>query len=165
VAIFPRRIKKKPTPLHHLTAGIVFHGDRVLITRRQPNGLLGGLWEFPSGEIEAGEDPRSGLIRTLHRKTGLTVEIDRFLTSVRHAYTHFRILMAVFCCTRLGGEVVLDDAVDYRWITLDEIPQYPFPKANLKFIPLLQGLQQEIDDSGRSTAGRRLSLVLSPSRG
>jgi hypothetical protein len=27
--------------------------------------------------------------------------------------------------------------VDFRWITLQEIDQYPFPKANHKFIHLL----------------------------
>jgi A/G-specific adenine glycosylase len=152
VTLFPRRLKKKPAPLNHLAAGVVFHGDRVLITRRRPEGLLGGLWEFPSGAVEPDEDPGSALIRILRRKTGLAVEIDHFLTSVRHAYTHFRIMMEVFCCTRLGGEVVLTEAVDYRWITLDEIPHYPFPKANLKFIPLLRPFQQGTGEPGRSTS-------------
>jgi hypothetical protein len=27
--------------------------------------------------------------------------------------------------------------VDYHWVTMDELAAYPFPKANLKFIPKL----------------------------
>ena len=51
---------------------------------------------------------------------------------------HFKIRMDVFCCRRLKGDVRLKGAIDYRWITLDDIDRYPFPKANHKFIPLLK---------------------------
>nr|MBC8360986.1 hypothetical protein [Candidatus Desulfatibia profunda] len=48
-----------------------------------------------------------------------------------------KILLDVFSCRYVSGEVKLNGSVDYRWITHDEIDQYPFPKANHKFIPLL----------------------------
>jgi A/G-specific adenine glycosylase len=45
--------------------------------------------------------------------------------------------MEVFSCRYVSGEVKLKGPVDFRWITLREIDQYPFPKANHKFIHLL----------------------------
>lgn len=137
VAVYPNREKKRATPRLHLAAGVVRHNGRLLITQRKPEGLLGGLWEFPSDEIREGESPESACHRLLLESTGLTVRIDRFLTTIHHAYTHFRITMEVFRCTRLGGQVCLNSAVDYRWIRPGDFPDYPFPKANLKFIPLL----------------------------
>ncbi len=46
--------------------------------------------------------------------------------------------MEVYLCRYRGGRVELDGPVDYRWIDLDEISSYPFPKANHKFFPVLR---------------------------
>jgi A/G-specific adenine glycosylase len=109
----------------------------VLITRRKPEGLLGGLWEFPGGKVMARETPESACIREIKEETNLSVEVTGHISRVKHAYTHFRIVMDVFCCRYLAGRVRLSDATDHRWIKLEEIEEYPFPKANHKFFNAL----------------------------
>ena len=133
-AIYPRRIKAKPTPLYHIATGVVIKNDKVLITKRREEGLLGGLWEFPGGKLEVGESPAAACIRELQEETGLAVIIKDHLTSVRHAYTHFKIIMDVFLCHTDSSRVVLKGPIEYRWIALDEITDYPLPKANHKFL-------------------------------
>lgn len=45
------RTKREPTPHYDVTAGVIWDGDgRLLIAQRPPDGLLGGLWEFPGGK-------------------------------------------------------------------------------------------------------------------
>lgn len=146
-AAYPKRLKKKPTPHVRLSAGVVYRDERVLITRRPPEGLLGGLWEFPSDKIRKGEDPESACRRVLQEVAGLTVEIERFLTTVKHAYTHFRITMEVFCCSSAAGEVALNGPTDHQWIRIEDIPKFPFPKANLKFVHLLPAIPRGADGS------------------
>jgi A/G-specific adenine glycosylase len=46
--------------------------------------------------------------------------------------------MDVFCCSYLRGRVKLNGPADYRWITLEKLDEYPFPKANHKFFPELK---------------------------
>jgi len=135
---FPRRIPRKPTPLFRLAVGAVFRKGKVLITRRKPEGLLGGLWEFPGGKIQRGEAAEAACIREMKEETNLTIRIESHLCTVRHAYTHFRIMMEVFCCVHVSGRVRLNGPVDYRWIMPDELTQYPFPKANHKFMSELR---------------------------
>jgi A/G-specific adenine glycosylase len=138
VANFPKRQKLKATPQYHITVGVVFKNDRVLITRRKAEGLLGGLWEFPGGKIKDGESAQTACIREIKEEVNLSVHIDRHLTKVKHAYTHFKIVMEVFCCNYESGRVKLKGPVAFRWIGFDEFKNYPFPKANHKFIPLLK---------------------------
>ena len=138
ILAFPKRLKKNPTPLHPIAAGIVFRNGQVLITRRKPEGLLGGLWEFPGGKIRKGETAQSACLRELAEEVNLKVRIDAHLCRVRHAYTHFRIVMDVFCCSHISGSVRLNGPVDHRWIALAEVADYPLPKANHKFIPQLK---------------------------
>ncbi|MBN2282004.1 MAG: A/G-specific adenine glycosylase [Candidatus Marinimicrobia bacterium] len=134
---FPRQLIKAQTPLYHIAVGVVYKDDKMLITKRKEEGLLGGLWEFPGGKRNPGESAEDGCIREIKEETGLEVSVIKPLKTIRHAYTHFRILMDVFICKYISGEVCLRGPVDYRWITREEIPDYPFPKSNHKFMGLL----------------------------
>jgi A/G-specific adenine glycosylase len=136
-AEFPRKLKKSPTPQYRIAVGVVFKKGRVLITRRKDDGLLGGLWEFPGGKIRNGEKSEAACIREIKEEVNLTVGIDAHLCKVKHAYTHFKILMDVFCCSYASGRVTLKGPVDYRWIELDKLEAYPLPKANHKFLSQL----------------------------
>ena len=140
---FPKKVKKAATPRYRLAVGVVFKNGKVLITQRQLNGLLGGLWEFPGGKIEKGESAQAACLREIKEEVNLTVRIDHHLTRVNHAYTHFKITMDVFCCTYLNGRVRLNGPAAHQWIRLPEIDKYPVPRANHKFIPLLKKLASE----------------------
>ncbi len=138
VARYPQKMQRKPVPVVPVAVGVIRKGARVLITRRKNDGLLGGLWEFPGGKIDTNEKSDVACIREIKEEVGLEVKIDRFLTRIRHGYTHFKIILDVYLCHYLHGEVILNGPSDYRWITIDEIDRYPLPKANLKFIDLVK---------------------------
>ena len=117
--------------------GVVFKNGRVLITRRKPDGLLGGLWEFPGGKIKKSEKAETACLREIMEEVNLTVKVDSPLCRVKHAYTHFKIQMEVFCCSYISGRVKLNGPVDHRWIRLAELEKFPLPKANHKFLSQL----------------------------
>ena len=138
VARYPRRVKAKKVPTYHIAAGIVRKNGKILITRRKLDGLLGGLWEFPGGKLKECEDAPSACIRELREETGITAQIDSHLTTIHHAYTHFKIQMDIFYCHYISGIVHLSGPIDYKWIRLKDIDTFAFPKANLKFIPMIE---------------------------
>jgi len=135
---FPKKKNKAPIPEYRIAVGVIYRNGRMLITRRRENGLLGGLWEFPGGKIHDDETAENACLREIAEETGLRINILRPLKTVRHAYTHFKIIMQVFICEYKSGEVWLNGPVDYRWITAGQIEDYPFPKSNHKFMNLLQ---------------------------
>ena len=138
VDVYPKRLKALPVPRYLVVAGIVYHQGRMLITQRKPDGLLGGLWEFPGGKILEGESPADACVREIREETGISARIISHLCQVKHAYTHFKIQMQVFICHALSGSVRLNGPVDFRWITPDDMDLYPFPGANHKFLGLLK---------------------------
>jgi A/G-specific adenine glycosylase len=138
VSEFPVREKRKPVPHYHVAVGVVEDGDRMLITRRPPSGLLGGLWEFPGGKVRDGETAEQACQREIAEEVSLSVEVGDFVGRVRHAYTHFKVEMDVFRCRYAGGEIELNGPTDFRWVVHEELEEYAFPRANHKFIPLLR---------------------------
>jgi A/G-specific adenine glycosylase len=135
---YPQKLKRRAIPEYPVVAAVVAKNGKVLITRRKPEGLLGGLWEFPGGKIRKGETAEAACIREIKEEVNLNVNIDTFLIRIKHAYTHFKIIMDVFCCRYVTGRVRLNGPTAYRWINPAEIDQYAFPKANHKFIGKLK---------------------------
>ncbi len=134
---YPKRISRPKTPQYHLAVGVVYKNGRVLITQRKPKGLLGGLWEFPGGEINEKETAEAACVKRIKEEVNLTVDIEEHLARVRHAYTHFKIIMDIFRCRYVAGRVRLNDAVNFRWVHPKMIHTHPFHKAIHKFMHLV----------------------------
>ena len=133
----PVRKQKKATPHKELVLGAVYKRGRILIAKRPPNGLLGGLWELPGGEVAAGESHARALRRALKSATGLSVTIGGLVASVDHAYSHFRVTLNVYRCDYQSGEAESREHDDVKWMTRNRFDEFAFPKAHHKFLHLL----------------------------
>ena len=134
---FPKRRETKPVPEHHIAVGVIYKGDAILITQRQFDGLLGGLWEFPGGRITKDETAEEACVRHIAEVVNLSVSDVKYLTRVRHAFTHFKIVVDVFTCDYQSGEVVLNGPRDAKWIEVAALRDYPLPRATHKFLDKL----------------------------
>ena len=47
---------------------------RVFLAQRPAGKHHGGLWEFPGGKVEAGENPRGALVREVAEELGLMLD-------------------------------------------------------------------------------------------
>ena len=115
-----RRRRPKP-PLYDWAVALIERDGRLLLVRRVPVGLLGGLWELPGGRVHAGDASVESL--TGHLREGLGTEIDEGpqLAVVRHAYTHFHIAVQVYRCTIRGEPRVSDPWDEHRWLSPAEM--------------------------------------------
>lgn len=137
--LFPIRKPRHPLPHYEVTAGVVWNSDgRFLIAQRPPEGLLGGLWEFPGGKREPHETLEECLRRELAEELEIEVVVGPPLTEVQQAYTHFRITLYAFHCRLVGGQPRALGCADWRWTTLGDVDQYAFSAADHKVIGALR---------------------------
>jgi len=140
---FPKRVDSRPVPEYRIAVGVVIKAGRLLIAQRKPDGLLGGLWEFPGGKVKSGESSREACVREIKEELNLDVDVAAKIGRVRHAYTHFKIDMDVFVCEYRSGRVCRNGPVDHKWISLKGIEKYPIPGANHKIMRLLKAYLQK----------------------
>lgn len=136
-AEYPKRDASRKIPHRHVAIGVILKKGKMLAVRRPANGFLGGLWEFPGAPIEDVPLGRQAIEAMLAAQTGLTIAIDRRLTSFRHAYTHFALTGDVYLCRHVAGRVRLEDARGHRWVTLGSLTRLPLHKATHKFLDAL----------------------------
>jgi 8-oxo-dGTP diphosphatase len=115
---------------------------RVLIAQRPEGKTMAGLWEFPGGKVEAGEQPEQSLIRELREELGITVKPECLapLTFASHSYPDFHLLMPLYVCRRWEGFVLAREKQRLKWVRPDELRDYPMPPADEPLIPHLAAL-------------------------
>jgi A/G-specific adenine glycosylase len=139
----PMTESKAPIPHKHIGVAVIWNDQgQVLIDRRKQEGLLGGLWEFPGGKIEPGETVEDCVRREIQEELGITIAVGDLLCTVTHTYSHFKVTLNVHHCTHLSGEPQPIECDEVRWVSLDQIEEYPFPKANIQIIEALKAHAQ-----------------------
>jgi A/G-specific adenine glycosylase len=91
------RRRAAPRPLVLACAAAVRDGA-LLVARRPPGGLFGGLWELPSAEVGASVDPRAALRDEVLRRLVVALEPGAEVATVERALTHRRLLLRAFAC-------------------------------------------------------------------
>lgn len=104
----------------------------VLLAKRPPGRPLAGLWEFPGGKVEAGEQPEEALIRELREELGLEIAKEDLtpLTFASHAYPDFHLLMPVYLCRRWQGRLTAHEGQELLWVRPDTLHLYDMPPAD-----------------------------------
>jgi A/G-specific adenine glycosylase len=126
----PVMAERRAVPHYVVTAAVIQRGGQVLIAQRKPDGLLGGMWEFPGGKQEPGEDLADCLKREILEELSAKVIVGAELGIFRHAYTHFKVTLHAFYCTLAGGDPLPIQVGDIRWVSLDELAAFPMGKID-----------------------------------
>lgn len=85
VSQLPTPKPRKTIPEKHTTMLILLQGDHVMLEKRPPSGIWGGLWSFP--EQESSDD--YGAIA--QQRFGMVVQLQKALPQLSHAFTHFKL--------------------------------------------------------------------------
>jgi A/G-specific adenine glycosylase len=134
----PVKVAKAPIPHKTIAVGVIWNDQgQVLVQRRPPEGLLGGLWEFPGGKQEPGEALEDTVRREIHEELDIHVQVNDLITTVNHAYTHFKITLHAYHCQYLSGTPTPMAADAWQWIDLPQLPKLSFPTANKKVLAYL----------------------------
>ena len=93
---------------------------RVLVERRPPSGIWGGLFSFPEASAEL--EFRDAADASARRHGGLAVRHVRPLAPVEHGFTHFRLraVPVVASVEHVSAAAVADEGL-VRWLEPDDL--------------------------------------------
>lgn len=120
-------------------ACIAYRNGKILIAHRVNVGQMGGRWEFPGGKVDEGETDEIALVREMQEEFSITVKVIEPVTEA--VFTHNgseRALHAYLIEVPHDGlekPYVLTEHTEYKWVSIDEIPQDNFVDSDLLIYP------------------------------
>jgi A/G-specific adenine glycosylase len=113
--------KTKPTPLLQRDVFCVSKGGKWLIEQRPAKGRWAGMWQFITIETDSGNGSKPG----------------KHIGVVTHALTHRRYEFRVF---HGAMPKAAKDGPMRKWVTLEELDQYPLSRPHLRIAEMLSAL-------------------------
>ncbi|WP_379026013.1 (deoxy)nucleoside triphosphate pyrophosphohydrolase [Parapedobacter deserti] len=95
-------------------------------------------WEFPGGKVETGEDEEATIVREIREELHLEIAVVERLRPVEHDYPAFRICLVPFIAELLGGELLLEEHADAKWVAADELDRYDWAPADVPIVEQLR---------------------------
>jgi 8-oxo-dGTP diphosphatase len=125
----------------YVAAGILLAGDgRVLVTERTGDHSFAGLWEFPGGKIEDGEDSLSALRRELGEELGIEVLEQSLFMSLDHDYADRSVSIDFYLIRHWRNTPEGRDGQALKWIRPEELAEDLLLPADAPVIEALQML-------------------------
>jgi ADP-ribose pyrophosphatase YjhB (NUDIX family) len=127
---------KNPIPA---SAVVILNEDNEIVVIKRKFEPNAGGWALPSGYIEIDQNPEDCAVEEMWEETGLEGQVERFLgyysdfSPIYEKVISFGFLMKV-----IGGELRAgDDAVEARYVALDDLPEICF-RSHIRFIEIVK---------------------------
>ena len=121
-----------------VSAALIFHKGKLLITQRRAGAHLGGLWEFPGGKREPNETFEQCLVRELDEELGIEVEVGKLFEEISHAYAEKSVQLKFFVCKLISGKPQTLDCAAFKWVGKAELDDFDFPAADSRLLEKLR---------------------------
>ena len=124
-----RKYPKRPVPS---VGGIIFNpeGSVLLIRRKKPPEK--GKWSIPGGVIRRGENLHEALKREVFEECMLNVKVgpllsacSRIIKTKKGGIIYHFVILDYLCRYQGGSPKARSDAIDARWVKVNEIDKYP----------------------------------------
>ncbi len=121
-----------------VTCAIIIRESKILICQRSSAMNLPLKWEFPGGKVEPGEDEKATIVREIKEELHVDIKVAKRLELVEHGYPTFRIRLVPFIANVVGGELLLEEHADAKWVTVDDLDQYDWAPADVPIVEQLK---------------------------
>lgn len=127
-----------------VSAALIFHHGKLLITQRHAKSHLGGLWEFPGGKREAGETFEQCLLREIREELGVEISVGELFKEITHDYPEKSVHLKFFICLLISGEPQPIDCAAVKWVQKSELSNFEFPAADAQLLEKLLQFKSEL---------------------
>ena len=120
-----------------VVAAVIRCEDKIFATARG-YGDFKGQWEFPGGKIEPGENPQQALVREIKEELDTEIAVGELITTIEYDYPTFHLSMDCFWCSVVSGELVLKEAQEARWLSVDQLNSVKWLPADIEILDIIK---------------------------
>ena len=118
----------------------ILHRDGAYFATQRGYGEFEGMWEFPGGKIEPGENCEVALKREIMEELGVDIAIENLLCTTEYDYPSFHLTMHCYLCSIASGDIELREHKSALWLTSDRLDDVAWLPADKEVIDKLKSL-------------------------
>ncbi len=132
-AEYPQRKPGKVKPRRHTLMLLHRHGDRLLLWRRPPSGIWGGLWSLPEvGEARAIELWQQSFLSASQAPKLVQKNV------IHHQFTHYSLDISLAIIEMEQIPAKISDRDNYAWVEVGELANRGLPTPVRRLLATLQ---------------------------
>lgn len=117
-----------------VAAAIIRRNGLYFATQRS-YGEFAGMWEFPGGKLEPGEEPRQALAREIREELDVEVIVGDLFCVREFDYPGFHLVLHCFLCELPEGtEPKLLEHKASEWLSAENLGRLPWLPADEEII-------------------------------
>ena len=130
----PAKSAKRSVPHRQLRMLVVIASGEVLLERRPPTGIWGGLWSLPEMPVDA------DILQSLHTRYGIAGRTVLEMSTVEHGFTHFSLSIYP---VQIVPAKILPRAMEpgLVWLNLDDAIDAAVPAPVKRIIEMVRSNQ------------------------
>lgn len=117
-----------------VVGAVIVRDGLVYCVQRGPGGSLPGMWEFPGGKIEPGEDETAALTREIQEELLCEVAVGTKITTTAHEYDFGTVRLTTYYCDLIAGEPTLTEHAAEIWLRPDRLTDLTWAPADVPAI-------------------------------
>jgi A/G-specific adenine glycosylase len=136
--VLPVKLGKTKVRKAKMAAGILVGKDgRLLIHKRPSEGLLANMWEFPNTEyVGENKNAETEALNGYLDEIAVQAVFEDKAGYIEHVFSHLKWEINIW-----QGKIEnypRELPPEWKWVTVDELDQYPFPVSHQKIIRLVK---------------------------
>lgn len=127
-----------------LVNAVIFKDDQVLVSQRSfEEKHMPGAWTIPGGKVDLTEGDVFNVLehnvqKEVREETGIEIEEDMEMitnnTFIRGSNNQHVIVIVFKCMYKSGEPQALDDTIDCKWVSKEEVKEMEFPPNVKEYI-------------------------------
>ena len=102
---------------------VIVKQDNKVLMVQEAFGDVKGMWNFPAGHLDEGENIFAGAIREAKEETGYDVKLTGLINVQNSLYDNKHIIHIVFSAEIIGGEISYDSSeiMNVEFVEIDKL--------------------------------------------
>ena len=102
---------------------VIVKQDNKVLMVQEAFGDVKGMWNFPAGHLDEGENIFAGAIREAKEETGYDVKLTGLINVQNSLYDNKHVIHIVFSAEIIGGEISYDSSeiMNVEFVEIDKL--------------------------------------------
>lgn len=114
----------------NVVCAVIVNSAGDILACQRGYGDYKGLYEFPGGKVEIGENPKDALVREIKEEFDSEIKVGNYIATIEYDYPTFHISLNAYYARVVSGDLKLLEHLDKKWCKRNQLLELKWCSAD-----------------------------------